>query len=297
MPTVDRAAAPLRVGLAGAGPWAGLFHAPMFAAHPGTELAAVWGRRLDAAREIAAPSGAVPNDSFDRFLEQVDAVAFAVPPDVQAGLAVQAARAGKALLLEKPLALDLASAESVVRAVDDAGVATLTVLTWRYSAAVRTFLDEVAGTEPTGGRGRFLAGGFLGGPFATPWRLDRGALFDLGPHVIDLLDAALGPVVGVRAHGDPRRWVGLLLDHEDGTVSEVSLSGHCGGPARAGVEVHTADAVLEVDTVGVSADATTTLVDEFLDCVRTGIPHPLGVHRGLHLQRLLDTAARDLEWA
>ncbi len=296
MTTVDRAGGPLRVGLAGAGPWAGLFHAPMFAAHPGTELTAVWGRRMDAARAVAAPYGAAPHDSFDRFLDEVDAVVFAVPPDVQAGLAVRAARAGRAVLLEKPLALDVASAEAVARAVDDAGVPSLMVLTWRYAPAVRAFLAEVARTEPLGGHGRFLAGGFLGGPFATPWRLDRGALFDLGPHVIDLLDAALGPVVGVRAHGDPRRWVGLLLDHESGAVSEASLSGHCGGPARAGVEVRTADAVLEVDTVGVSADATATLVDEFLDCLRSGTPHPLDVHRGLHLQRLLDAAARDLEW-
>ena len=39
----------LRVGVVGTGPWAHLVHAPMFAVHPRTTLAAVWGRRLDAA--------------------------------------------------------------------------------------------------------------------------------------------------------------------------------------------------------------------------------------------------------
>jgi len=267
----------------------------MLAAHPDTTLAAVWARRMVAAEEVARPYGAAAHDSFDRFLEQVDAVAFAVPPDVQAPLAVRAARAGKALLLEKPLALDLSGAEEVARVVEETGVATQTVLTWRYEPAVRVVLAEAARHTPLGGRGWFLSGGFLGGMFATPWRLVHGPLFDLGPHVIDLLDAALGPVVGLRAHGDPLGWVGLLLDHEGGAVSEASLCGTTRvDPARAGVEVHTAAGVLDVDTTGLSGSVTDTIVGEFVDAVRTGVPHPLDVHRGLHLQRLLVEAAGQL---
>ena len=285
---------PLRVGVAGAGPWALLFHAPMIAAHPDTELTAVWARRLPAAEDVARPHGATAHDSFDRFLDAVDAVVFAVPPDVQVGLATEAARAGKALLLEKPLSLDLVGAEMLTREVEAAGVPTQMVLTWRYVPEVRAMLEAVAGSRPIGGRGHFLTGGFLAGMFATPWRLAHGPLFDLGPHVIDLLDAALGPVTRIRAHGDPHRWIGLLLDHEGGATSEASLTAYSPDGARAGVEIHTADGVLEVDTIGVSASATTTLVDEFVACVRTGRPHPLDIHRGLHLQRLLATAAGDL---
>ncbi len=288
---------PLRVGVVGAGPWALLVHAPMFAVHPGTALTAVWGRRLDAAHEVAAPLGAVAHDSFERFLEDVDAVSFAVPPDVQAPLAAVAARAGKALLLEKPVALDLAAAEALAEEVARAGVPTQMLLTWRYRPDVRTLLASVAPTRTIGGRGRFLTDGFLGGMFATPWRLERGPLFDLGPHVVDLLDAALGPVVGIRAHGDPRRWVGLLLDHEGGAVSEASLTGH--SPVdhpRAGVEVHTDDGVLEVDTADFDPAVLATVVDEFV-ATAGGRPHPLDLGRGLHLQRLLDRAAADLEWS
>jgi len=291
-PGADR---PLRVGVAGAGPWALLFHAPMVAAHADTTLTAVWARRLSAAEEVAGPHGAAAHDAFDRFLDEVDAVAFAVPPDVQVVLAARAARAGKALLLEKPLSLDLVGAEMLTCEVEAAGVITQMVLTWRYVPKVRALLEAVTHTAPIGGRGHFLTGGFLGGMFATPWRLAQGPLFDLGPHVIDLLDAALGPVVRIRAHGDPHRWVGLLLDHEGGATSEASLTAYSPSePARAGVEIHTADGVLEVDTVDVSASATTTLVDEFVASVRAGRPHPLDIHRGLHLQRLLATAADDL---
>ncbi len=289
--------APLRVGVAGTGPWAHLVHVPMFAVHPGTTLTAVWGRRLEAAEEVALPLGAVAHDSFERFLEDVDAVSFAVPPDVQAGLAAVAARAGKALLLEKPVALGLTAAEDLAQEVAASGVPTQLLLTWRYRPDVRALLAAAAGARLLGGQGRFLTGGLLGGMFATPWRLHRGALFDLGPHVIDLLDATLGPVVAVRAHGDPHRWIGLLLDHEGGAVSEASLTGH--SPVdlpRAGIAVHTADGVLEVDTAGFDPTVLTTVVDEFVATAR-GRHHALDLARGLHIQGLLDRAAADLEWA
>jgi len=285
----------LRVGVVGAGPWAHLVHAPMFAVHPRTTLVAVWARRQGAAEEVAGPLGAVGYDSFARFLDQVDAVSFAVPPDVQAVLAIDAARAGKTLLLEKPVALGTAAVEALAHEVARAGVGTQLLLTWRYRSDVRALLAAVAGTPQLGGRGCFLSGGFLGGPFATPWRLEHGPLFDLGPHVVDLLDAALGPVVGIRAHGDPRRWVGLLLDHEGGAVSEASLTGNSPlDESRAGIEVHTSDGVLEVDTAGFDPGVLTTVVDEFV-ATASGRPHPLDLERGLYLQRLLCRAADDLE--
>lgn len=100
-------------------------------------------------------------------------------------------------------------------------------------------------------------------------RLEAAAGLDLGPHVVDTLDAALGPVVGVRAHGDPLRWVGLLLEHESGVVSEV-------------------DAV-----TAITPQTFATVAREFVSTA-SGTPHPLDVHRALHVQRVLDVAAADL---
>jgi len=287
---------PLRVGVVGAGPQARLVHAPGFAHDPRTTLAGIWARRPEAAHELASAHGTVACESYDELLDGSDAVAFAVPPDVQAELAVIAARAGKALLLEKPIALDLDAAQRLADAVDDARVGSQVVLSWRYADAVRAFLAAVASCEPIGGRGHFVSGSALGGPFATPWRLEQGPLLDLGPHVIDTLDAALGPVVGVRAHGDRHRWVGLLLDHESGLTSEVSLAARSNvDPARAGAEVYTEEGVIEVDAAAAVGpdDMVATLVGELVDTAR-GVPHPLDVHRGLHLQRVLNDAARDL---
>lgn len=288
-------AAPLRVGVVGAGPWAQMVHAPMVARHPHTTLAGVWARRPDAAAALAAAHDSTAAATFAELLDRCDAVAFAVPPDVQAEMAIVAARAGKTLLLEKPIALDLDAAERLADAVGHAGVGSQVVLSWRYSEAVRAFLAEVAASSPIGGRGHFLSGAALGGPFATPWRHEHGPLLDLGPHLIDTLDAALGPVVGVRAHGDPQRWVGLLFDHASGVVSEASLSARSGAdPGQAGVEVHTEAGVIEVDaTAAVGPAAMVAVVDELV-ATAGGTPHALDVHRGLHLHRILAAAVADL---
>ena len=111
----------IRVGLVGAGPWAGLFTAPMLASAPDLTLAAVWARRTVAAEELAGGHGAAVVGSFDDLLAACDAVAFTVPADVQASLAVAAARAGRHLLLEKPVGFTVAEAEAVAAAVDEAG--------------------------------------------------------------------------------------------------------------------------------------------------------------------------------
>ncbi len=282
--------APWRVGVVGAGPWASMVHAPVLAAGPETTLAGVWARRPEAARELADRHGTLAFAEFDDLLAACDAVAFAVPPGVQAELGVRAAAAGKALLLEKPIAADLAGAERLAAAVDAAGVASMVVLSWRYSSVVRDFLARAERFDAIGGHARFITGGLLGGPFATPWRLERGPLLDLGPHVLDLLDAALGPITGVRAHGQATGWVGLLVEHEGGAVSEASLCAVAAGQHRAGIELHGPGGALELDcAAAVGADAFATVRRELVHG-----PRPLDVHHGLRLQRLLATAEGQL---
>ena len=99
-----------------------MFHAPMLAGASGLELSVVWARRPEAAAALAARFGVEAVGSFDGLLARCDAVAFAVPPDVQATLAVRAADSGRHLLLEKPVATTLADAERLAAAVDRAGV-------------------------------------------------------------------------------------------------------------------------------------------------------------------------------
>jgi predicted dehydrogenase len=287
---------PVRIGLVGGGPWAKLFHAPLISANPETTLAGVWSRRHTAAEEIAMAYQATSFQSFEEMLNHVDALSFAVPPNVQAKMAIVGAVAGKALLLEKPVALDLGQANELARVIDETGVPTQLVLTWRYADRVRSFLDAVGRCEPLGGRSQFLTGGFLGGMFATPWRIDRGPLWDLGPHVIDLLDAALGPIDEISAIGDLHRWIDLHLIHASGIVSQASITAYSRlDPSRAGAAVYHPDGVLEVDTTGVSEEAAPVIASEFAATVRNRQSHALDVHRGLYIQRLLTSAAGNLD--
>ena len=284
---------PVEVGLVGAGPWAATMHGPVLAAGPETRLTAVWARRPDAATRLAARLGTHAAGSYEELLERCEAVAFAVPPDVQAALAPRAARAGKALLLEKPLALDLGAARALADAAGEHGVATQLVLTKRYHPATRDFLTAAATFDATGARAQYLHGAFLGGDMATGWRLTLGALHDLGPHLLDLADAALGPVEDVHATGDSRRWIELTCRHRGGAVSQMSLSGAVGLPSsRAGIELFGPAGALALDFGTVDhAECWPVLRAEFAAAVRSGVPHALDVRRGLVLQELLDRIA------
>ena len=66
-------------------------------------------------------------------------------------------------------------------------------------------------------------------------------------------------------------------------------------PHRAGLEVYGAEGAIDLDCVGaVGPEAFATLRAELAALVRDGGPHPLDVHRGLHLQRLLHEAESQL---
>jgi predicted dehydrogenase len=294
------ASTPVRVGLVGAGPWAKMVHAPVLAAGPETQLAGVWARRIDAAERLATRYAAPSFASREELYANCDAVAFAVPPDVQADLATEAARAGKSVLLEKPIAGDLAGAKMLADAIDAAGVASMVVLSWRYSDVVRAFVEQARAGSWLGGRGVFVSGAFVGdSPFKTPWRLERGPLLDLGPHVLDLLDAALGPITSIAARGDVHGMVGVLCEHEGGAVSDAVLSANVPlSPHRAGVELFGGTGELSIDCVtAVGPEAFATMRTEFAEAVQASRSEPangLGVRRGLHLQRLLADAEAQL---
>lgn len=288
----------VRIGLVGAGPWAKMVHAPMIASFPGVAFAGVWARRNEAAAALAEKHGTAAFSSFEALLAACDAVVFAVPPEIQEGLAIRAAEAGRALLLEKPIAGDLAGAERLAAAVEYAGVPSLVALTWRYSPAVRAFIEAANAAEPLGGRGLFVSGGLLAGsPFATPWRLERGPLLDLGPHVIDLLEAAIGPVVSIAAFGELRGWVSIELGHASGARSSASLCATAAvSPHVAGVEVFGRAGSATIDCVAAAkASDFQVMYGEFVQAVRSGLPAVVDVRHGLRIQRLLETAERQLQ--
>jgi predicted dehydrogenase len=94
----------VRFALFGTGHWARATHGPALVAHPGVDLVGVWGRDPDRTGELARHLGTKAFADSDELIDVVEAVAVALPPGMQASLALRAARAGRHLLLEKPLA-------------------------------------------------------------------------------------------------------------------------------------------------------------------------------------------------
>jgi len=219
-------ARPLRFGLAGTGYWARMCHAPALASTDGIEFAAVWGRNPQATADLAAVYGITPHHDIAAFLDGLDGVAFAVPPDVQVPIAARAASAGKHLLLEKPIATGTAEADLLVSAVEQAQVASVVFFTARFQDEVRAWLADVAAAGPWAGGFAVWLGTALqeASPFNTPWRRDKGGLWDLGPHVVSLLWASLGPVTSVRADAGPADVSHLVLHHESGASSTVTVT-------------------------------------------------------------------------
>ncbi len=214
----------MRFGLVGTGFWAEAVHAPGIAAHPRAELVGVWGRDGAKAAALAAQHGARPFADVDDLIAAVEAVAFAVPPDVQAELAARAAVAGRSLLLEKPLALSVEAADRVVDAVR---APTVVFFTSRFDPGVAAwFRAEIEPHDWDGGRVVVLASILEpGNPFGgSQWRRERGALWDIGPHALALLLPTLGPVeqvVAVRGRGDEMH---LGLRHATGAASTATVS-------------------------------------------------------------------------
>jgi predicted dehydrogenase len=221
------------IGLVGTGYWAETIHAPAIEALGDAAVHGVWGRNAAVRNRIANAHGLLAFGSFEELLAAVDVVDLAVAPAVQVDLAVRAARSGKHLLLEKPMALSVPDARRVERAVSEAGVVAVVFLTRLFEPTRSMWLKDQARVGHRGGHVEWISAALAqGSPYAaSEWRQSGGALWDVGPHIVSQLVAVLGRVeaVSVAAH-DPLGETSLSLRHESGASSTVRMTLH-GDPA------------------------------------------------------------------
>jgi predicted dehydrogenase len=287
----------VRFGVLGTGFWAREVHAATLAEHPQAELVGIWGRDLAKAKAVGAEFEVAGYADVDALLADVDAVAIALPPHVQAPLAVRAAEAGRHLLLEKPVALSVEDADRVAAAVSAAGVASVVFFTWRFQQTTATWLEQAARTTLAGGAASWLSS-LAGSPFDdSPWRKERGALWDIGPHVLSVLVPTLGPVRSVLAGAGLRDTVHLVLEHDGGRASTVTVS-HTVAPMSAGVEVFVhgdAGRLVLLPEQGGSADAFAVAVDDLVAAATAHGTHPCDAGFGRDVVAVLAAAGRALE--
>lgn len=289
----------MRVGLIGTGYWAREVHAAAVLAEPGMELAGLWGRDGQKARVLAEDLGTRAYEEVDRLLQQVDALTFAVPPSVQSDIAVRAAGEGKHLLLEKPIALSPEQASRLADAVADAGVASVVFFTHRFIASQRRWLEQVSdagGWEHAWAM--WLGAAFEpGSPFDTPWRHQKGPLWDVGPHALAVLTGVLGPVSEVTAVPGPGDLVHLVLEHAGGATSNASLTlAATAVNARTGVTLWGPTGFSEMPEPNTSpVDALRSALRVLRDQASSPAPsHPCDVHFGKVVVDVLADAQRQL---
>ncbi|MGW9439718.1 Gfo/Idh/MocA family protein [Streptomyces sp. NPDC055607] len=287
-----------RIGLLGTGPWAGHTHAPALAGHPGVDFSGVWGRRPEAAEALATASGTRPYEDVDALFEASDAVALALPPDVQAPLAVRAAAAGCHVLLDKPVATTVAGAREVADAVTAAGVASVVFCTLRFAEPTASWIEEQAAADgwflgEAHWLGSLYGSGSTSEYAASPWRREKGGLWDVGPHVLSVYLPVLGDVTAITAAPGPQDTHHLVLRHASGASSTATLTLSAPPEAsEAALTLFGTKGRAEMPGWDGAVDAFGAAVDALVASARTGTPHPCDARFGLRLTEILTEAER-----
>jgi predicted dehydrogenase len=218
--------ASVRFGVCGTGYWAEEIHLPTLGAMKEVSLVGVWGRDSTRAATLARQLGIRAFDNADSLFDAVEAVSFVVPPDVQAELAVRAARAGKHLMLEKPIAATSAQADRLVHAVEASGVASLVFMTRQFVDEINAFIDIAAAARPAYCTASFRSRALLpGSPYqSSPWRHEPyGILLDAAPHPVAALVLMLGPIADVFALKTGLARYELHCRHDNDARSELLI--------------------------------------------------------------------------
>lgn len=213
------------------------------------------------AAEVAARHRAAVAGSLEDLIGAVDVVDVCAPTDRHGEVATAAARAGRHVICEKPLARTAAEAEAMLDACEASGVRLFP------AHVVRWFPEYEAA------RG-IVAGGAIGDPAvlrlkrasfrprhgADHWFFDHarsgGLILDLMIHDFDFARWVAGDVTSVhcRSVGAARPELGVdhafaVLVHESGAVSQVTGSWAYGGDVfRTGMEIAGSDGLLEYDS-------------------------------------------------
>jgi len=199
--------APVRIALAGCGRIS-RNHFDAIAKIDGLELAAVCDIVSERATEAGKRFSVPAFESFDEMLASVqcDAVALCTPSGLHPKQGIVAARAGKHVICEKPMAISLQDADALVRECDAAGVQLFVVKQNRLNPAIQLLRRAID-------RGRFgriyLANTTVRwtrpqeyydqAPWRGTWELDGGAIMNQASHYVDLIQWLVGPVESVIA--------------------------------------------------------------------------------------------------
>jgi len=140
--------------------------------------------------------------------KDIDVVDVSTPGNLHHDMVIAAARAGKHVICEKPLANTLAEAKDMLRAVEKAGVKHMVMHNYRKAPAV-AFAKKLVEDGRLGDvyhyHGAYLQDWIIDPQFPLVWRLQKnlagaGALGDIGSHAIDLAQYLNSDIRAVTSH-------------------------------------------------------------------------------------------------
>ena len=203
------------------------FHARAIADVRGAKLVAGFDTVPAAADRLAQATGCTPYTDLDAFLADpdLDIVTIGTPSGAHMEPAVAAARAGKHVIVEKPLEITLKRCDKIIDECEKAGVVLSTIFPSRFHDSSIKLQKAVA----SGRFGRLTLGDAIvkwyrsqeyydSGAWRGTWELDGGgALMNQAIHSVDLLTWLMGPVAEIRAET-------ALLAHQRIEVEDVALA-------------------------------------------------------------------------
>ncbi|MEU4235984.1 Gfo/Idh/MocA family oxidoreductase [Actinoplanes sp. NPDC026619] len=174
------------------------------------QLVAVADVEIEKAERLAGERGGRPYPSMAAALaaEEIDVVVICTPTGRHGSPAIEALRAGKHVIVEKPAEITVERTDEIIRAQREAGTLVTVISQHRFDPATEKTLAAIE----RGDFGRLTSGiasidwyrsqGYYdSGDWRGTWELDGGgALMNQGVHTVDLLIAALGRPVEVFAY-------------------------------------------------------------------------------------------------
>ncbi|MDZ4140122.1 MAG: Gfo/Idh/MocA family oxidoreductase [Erythrobacter sp.] len=199
-------------------------------------IAAVASRSAENARQFASHFGipdAVSTYADAVMRSDVDVVYIATPPSEHEAHALLAIAAGKAVLIEKPFALDASAAQRIVNAARIAGVFCMEAMWTRFLPMLAEVRNRLAQQEL--GEVRAFHGSFMGADIVNPRTSlfdparGGGALMHRGVYPLSLARHLMGPVTDVTARGHVGNTgvdedCAVILRHEAGAISTITAS-------------------------------------------------------------------------
>lgn len=195
----------LRVAVLGAGAM-GRAHARAYTSLPDVEIAAIAATSLERASALASQVGAQP--SIDPLAlaadPSIDAISVALPTHLHTEYTIAALRAGKYVLLEKPMGLTLAECDAMLDADRVAGGRLMVAHVLRFWPEYEALVAIVRGGSlgaPVAAYASRLSSGPTGGSWFGDPALTGGAVHDLHIHDLDLFNWLFGTPRSVVARG------------------------------------------------------------------------------------------------